>query len=74
MSWAAYRTGDAGIWRGCQAAAKTSAAQRERCAAIVERWNATPTHDWLPAIGTGFESRLSLAQGPRMVACHDWST
>jgi hypothetical protein len=57
-----------------QAAAKTGAAQRERCAAIVERWNAAPTHDWPPAIGTGFESRLSLAQGPRMVAGHDWST
>jgi hypothetical protein len=35
-----------------QAAAKTSAVERERCAAIVERWNAAPTHDWSPAIGT----------------------
>jgi hypothetical protein len=35
-----------------QAAARTSAAERQRCAAIVERWNAAPTHDWSPAIGT----------------------
>jgi hypothetical protein len=26
--------------------------ERARCAAVVERWNAAPTHDWSPAIGT----------------------
>jgi hypothetical protein len=44
-----------------QVAAKTSAAERERCAAIVERWNAAPTHDWSPPIGTALKGRLSLA-------------
>jgi hypothetical protein len=39
-----------------QAAARTSAAERERCAAIVERWNAAPTHDWSPAIGTALKA------------------
>jgi hypothetical protein len=39
-----------------QATAKTSAAERERCAAIVERWNAAPTHDWPPAIGTALKA------------------
>jgi hypothetical protein len=39
-----------------QAPAKTSAAERERCAAIVERWNAAPTHDWSPAIGTALKA------------------
>jgi hypothetical protein len=39
-----------------QAAAKTSAAERERCAAIAERWNAAPTHDWSPAIGTALKA------------------
>jgi hypothetical protein len=45
-----------------QAAARTSAAERERCAAIVERWNAAPTHDWSPAIGTALKAGLSLAR------------
>jgi hypothetical protein len=39
-----------------QAAASTTAAERKRCAAIVERWNEQPTHDWSPAIGTAFRS------------------
>jgi hypothetical protein len=39
-----------------QAAARTSAAERKRCAAIVERWNAAPTHDWSPAIGTAVKA------------------
>jgi hypothetical protein len=39
-----------------QAAARTSAAERERCATIVERWNAAPTHDWSPAIGTALKA------------------
>jgi hypothetical protein len=39
-----------------QAAAKTGAAERERCAAIVERWNAAPTHDWSPAVGTALKA------------------
>jgi hypothetical protein len=39
-----------------QAAARTSAAERERCAAVVERWNAAPTHDWSPAIGTALKA------------------
>jgi hypothetical protein len=48
-------------WRGrhlawLQAAAKTSAAERERCAAIVERWNAVPTHDWSPAVSTALKA------------------
>jgi hypothetical protein len=34
-----------------QATTKTSAAERERCTVIVERWSAAPTHDWSPAIG-----------------------
>jgi hypothetical protein len=36
--------------------ALTIAAERERCAAIVERWNAAPTHDWSPAIGTALKA------------------
>jgi hypothetical protein len=32
------------------AAAKASAAERERCARIVERWNDRPTHDWSFAV------------------------
>jgi hypothetical protein len=43
-----------------QAAAQASAAEREGCAAIVERWNAAPTHDWSPAIGTAL--RLLLVE------------
>jgi hypothetical protein len=39
-----------------QAAARTSAAERGRCAAVVERWNAAPTHDWSPAIGTALKA------------------
>jgi hypothetical protein len=39
-----------------QAAPRASAVERERCAAIVERWNAAPTHDWLPAIGTALKA------------------
>jgi hypothetical protein len=39
-----------------QAATKTSAAERERCTAIVERWNAAPTRDWSPAIGTALKA------------------
>jgi len=39
-----------------QAATRTSAAERERCAAIVERWNAAPTHDWSPAIATALKA------------------
>jgi hypothetical protein len=39
-----------------QAAARASAAERERCAAIIERWNAAPTHDWSPAIGTALKA------------------
>jgi hypothetical protein len=39
-----------------QAAARTSAAERERCAVIVKRWNAAPTHDWSPAIGTALKA------------------
>jgi hypothetical protein len=39
-----------------QAAARTSAAERARCAAVVERWNAAPTHDWSPAIGTALKA------------------
>jgi hypothetical protein len=35
---------------------QTSAAERERCAAVVERWNAAPTHDWSPAIGTALKA------------------
>jgi hypothetical protein len=42
-------------------------AERERCAAIVERWNAAPTHDWSPAIGTALKAAiaglLSIAAG-----------
>jgi hypothetical protein len=26
------------------------------CTAIVERWNAAPTHDWSPAIGTALKA------------------
>jgi hypothetical protein len=54
--WAAHRTGDAGNLAWLQAAARTSAAERERCAAIVERWNTAPTHDWPPAIGTALKA------------------
>jgi hypothetical protein len=39
-----------------QAAARTSAAERERCTEIVERWNAAPTHNWSPAIGTALKA------------------
>jgi hypothetical protein len=39
-----------------QAKARTSGAERERCAAIIERWNAAPTHDWSPAIGTALKA------------------
>jgi hypothetical protein len=39
-----------------QAAARTNAADRERCAAVVERWNAAPTHDWSPAIGIALKA------------------
>jgi hypothetical protein len=39
-----------------QATARTSTAERERCSAIVERWNAAPTHDWSPAIGTALNA------------------
>jgi hypothetical protein len=39
-----------------QAAVRTTAAERERCAAIVESWNAAPTHDWSPAIGTALRA------------------
>jgi hypothetical protein len=46
-----------------QAAARTNAAERERCAAIVERWNAAPTHDWSPAIGTALKAGYRLG-GP----------
>jgi hypothetical protein len=38
------------------AAARTTAAERERCAAIVERWNEQPTYDWSPAIGTALKA------------------
>jgi hypothetical protein len=38
-----------------QAAARTSAAERERCA-VVECWNAATTHDWSPAIGTALKA------------------
>jgi hypothetical protein len=41
---------------GLQAAAKTGAAERDRCAHIVERWNDRPTHDWSPAIGTALKA------------------
>jgi len=34
------------------AATKLTAAERARCVAIIESWNAAPTHDWSPAIGT----------------------
>jgi hypothetical protein len=39
-----------------QATARTSAAERERCTRIVETWNAAPTHDWSPAIGTALKA------------------
>jgi hypothetical protein len=39
-----------------QATARTSAAERKRCAAIVDRWNAAPTHDWSPAMGTALKA------------------
>jgi hypothetical protein len=39
-----------------QAAARAGAVERECCAAIVERWNAAPTHDWSPAIGTALKA------------------
>jgi hypothetical protein len=39
-----------------QTAARTNAAEREGCAAIVERWNAAPTHDWSPATGTALKA------------------
>jgi hypothetical protein len=47
-----------------QAAAKTSAAERERCAAIVERWNAASTHDWSPASGTALKAELPAGVTP----------
>jgi hypothetical protein len=48
-------------WRGghlawLSAAAKISVAKRERCAAIVGRWNAAPTHDWSPTIGSALKA------------------
>jgi hypothetical protein len=39
-----------------QATARTTAAERERCAAIVESWKAAPTHDWRRAIGTALKA------------------
>jgi hypothetical protein len=42
------------VW--LQAAARTTAAERARCAAIVERWNEQTTHDWSPAIGTALKA------------------
>jgi hypothetical protein len=54
--WAAHHIGEVGTWRGYQAAARTSAAEPERYIAIVERWNAAPTHDWSPAIGTALKA------------------
>jgi hypothetical protein len=39
-TWAAHRIGDAGIWRGCKSRAGRALTERERCAAIVERWSA----------------------------------
>jgi hypothetical protein len=53
--------GDTPHWRRghmawLQAAAKTSAVERQRYAAIVESWNAAPTHDWSPAIGTALKA------------------
>jgi hypothetical protein len=32
------------------------ATERTRCAAIVERWNPAPTHDWSPATGTALKT------------------
>jgi hypothetical protein len=32
--------------------ARQAAERRARCEAIVARWNAAPTHDWSPSIGT----------------------
>jgi hypothetical protein len=60
-SVAAERDGGTPHWRWghlawLQAAAGKSAAERERCAAIVECWNAAPTHDWSPAIGTALKA------------------
>jgi hypothetical protein len=55
-----------------QAAAKKSTAERERCAAIVERWNAVPTHDWSPAIGTAL--RRVIAGWTCTAASSSWSS
>ena len=35
---------------------EVTAAERERCAAIVEAWNAHPTCDWSPALGTALKA------------------
>jgi hypothetical protein len=51
-----------------QAVFQTSAAERDRCAAIVERWNAAPTHDWSPAIGTALKADYRWLD----VFCHDF--
>jgi hypothetical protein len=32
--------------------AREAAERRAHCEAIVARWNAAPTHDWSPSIGT----------------------
>src|SRR5262245_66696767 len=48
--------------------AREAAGRRAHWEAIVGRWNAAPTHDWSPSIGTVPDRRLSLAGGvlPRL--------
>jgi hypothetical protein len=63
MKKPAHHIGDGGHLAWLQAATKMSAAERERCTAIVERWNAAPTPDWLPSswlpsIGTALTAGL----------------
>ena len=54
-SRAAHRTWRRRHLAWLQAAARTSAVERERCAAIVERWDVAPTHDWLDVYCGEFE-------------------
>src|SRR5690242_19867093 len=48
---------------------RASTAERARCAAIVDRWNAEPTHDWSPAIGTALKAGYSWLE-VHCAGCH----
>jgi hypothetical protein len=55
-TWAAHRIGDADTWLGCKLRPRRAQPSGNAAPRSLERWNAAPTHDWSPAIGTALKA------------------